>query len=221
MQVKKTIPLFPLGLVLLPQTPLPLHIFEERYKIMIGECLKQNKRFGIVYYNGTDIQTTGCTASILKILKRYDDGRLDILTRGEDRFVIQDMYDRKPFLEAKVAFFDDEEELNKDACQVLADKGMNLIKQFTAISGAQDSYSFDEMHDFKSISFLIAGCDGFSKDEKQRFLEMSSTHERLKKSVKSLEKIMDRIKITLEIRNIIGGNGNMTHFSAAPFKLEP
>ena len=220
MQGEKTIPLFPLGLVLLPQTPLPLHIFEERYKLMIGECLKLNKQFGIVYYNGTDIQTTGCTASILKVLKRYDDGRLDILTRGEDRFVIQEMYDTKPYLEARVVFFDDEEEEDKDACQVLADKGMTLLKQFTAISGAQDSYSFDEINDSKSISFLIAGCEGFSKDEKQRFLEMSSTRERLQKSVKSLEKILERIKITIEIRNIIGGNGNMTHMSATPFKLE-
>ena len=143
MQVEKTIPLFPLGLVLLPQTPLPLHIFEERYKMMIGECLKQNKQFGIVYYNGTDIQTAGCTAGILKVLKRYDDGRLDILTRGDERFIIQEMVDAKPYLEARVTFFDDEEEKNEDACQLLADKGMRLLKRFISISGAQDSYSFE------------------------------------------------------------------------------
>ena len=82
MQSENTIPLFPLGLVLLPQMPLPLHIFEERYKLMIGECLRENRQFGIVYFNGTDIQTAGCTASILKVMKRYEDGRLDILTRG-------------------------------------------------------------------------------------------------------------------------------------------
>ena len=85
------IPLFPLGLVLLPQMPLPLHIFEERYKLMIGECLEKKKEFGIVYFNGTDIQAIGCTASIQKVLKRYDDGRLDILTQGENRFEIKEM----------------------------------------------------------------------------------------------------------------------------------
>ena len=78
MQSRITIPLFPLGLVLLPQMPLPLHIFEERYKLLIGECLDNNKEFGIVYFNGTDIQAIGCTASIQKVLKRYGDGRLDI-----------------------------------------------------------------------------------------------------------------------------------------------
>ena len=83
MQSGIKIPLFPLGLVLLPQMPLPLHIFEERYKLMIGECLEKNEEFGIVYFNGTDIQAIGCTASIHKVVKRYNDGRLDILTRGD------------------------------------------------------------------------------------------------------------------------------------------
>jgi Lon protease-like protein len=207
-----TIPLFPLGLVLLPQMPLPLHIFEERYKLMIGECLEKNMEFGIVYFNGTDIQAIGCTASIQRVLKRYDDGRLDILTRGENRFEINEMVDHKPYLEAVVTFFDDKLEEITDACQELADSGMNLLKQFAGISGVQGEYGFAEIMDFKSISFLIAGCEGFSYEEKQRFLEMSSTYERLEKSVGSLARIIERTKITAEIQKIIGGNGNMTRF---------
>jgi Lon protease-like protein len=207
-----TIPLFPLGLVLLPQMPLPLHIFEERYKLMIGECLEKKMEFGIVYFNGTDIQAIGCTASIQRVLKRYDDGRLDILTRGENRFEINEMVDHKPYLEAVVTFFDDKLEEITDACQELADSGMNLLKQFAGISGVQGEYGFAEIMDFKSISFLIAGCEGFSYEEKQRFLEMSSTYERLEKSVGSLARIIERTKITAEIQKIIGGNGNMTRF---------
>ncbi len=212
MQSRITIPLFPLGLVLLPQMPLPLHIFEERYKLMIGECLEKNKKFGIVYFNGTDFQAIGCTASIQRVLKRYDDGRLDILTRGENRFEINEMVDHKPYLEAGVTFFDDKLEKNTDACQELADNGMNLLKQFAGISGVQGEYGFAEIMDFKSISFLIAGCEGFSYEEKQKFLEMSSTYERLEKSVGSLARIIERTKITVEIQKIIGGNGNMTRF---------
>ena len=207
------IPLFPLGLVLLPQMPLPLHIFEERYKLMIGDRLKKNKEFGIVYFNGTDIQAIGCTASIQRVLKRYDDGRLDILTRGENRFEINEMYDHKPYLEAEVSIFDDRLEENTAACQKLADEGMNLIKEFAGISGVQGEYGFADMLDFKSISFLIAGCEGFSFEEKQKFLEMSSTHERLVRSVGSLTRIIERTKITAEIQKIIGGNGNMARFS--------
>jgi Lon protease-like protein len=214
MQSENTIPLFPLGLVLLPQMPLPLHIFEERYKLMIGECLKENKQFGIIYFNGTDIQTAGCTASILKVMKRYEDGRLDILTRGVNRFLIKNMLDRKPYLEARVTFFDDDVEENKDVCREVADNGMALLKKFAAFSEVQDGYGFTENMDFKSISFLIAGCEGFSYEEKQHFLEMSSTLERLKKSVESLARITERMKITSEIRKIIGGNGNMARFSS-------
>jgi len=212
MQSRNTIPLFPLGLVLLPQMPLPLHIFEERYKLLIGECLANNKEFGIVYFNGTDIQAIGCTASIQKVLKRYEDGRLDILTRGENRFEINEMYDHKPYLEAGVTLFDDELEDKTTASQKLADNGMNLLKQFAGISGVQGEYVFAEIMDLKSISFLIAGCEGFSYEEKQKFLEMSSTYERLEKSVGSLAKIIDRTKITTEIQKIIGGNGNMRRF---------
>jgi len=213
MQSQITIPLFPLGLVLLPQMPLPLHIFEERYKLMIGKCLEKNKEFGIVYFNGSDIQAIGCTASIQRVLKRYDDGRVDILTRGENRFEINEMYDRKPYLEAGVSFFDDKLEENTTACQKLADNGMNLLKQFAGFSGTQGEYGFADMMDFKSISFLIAGCEGFNLQEKQKFLEMSSTQERLERSVGALTKIIERTEITAEIQKIIGGNGNMTRFS--------
>ena len=212
MQSRITIPLFPLGLVLLPQMPLPLHIFEERYKLMIAECLEKNEEFGIVYFNGTDIQAIGCTASIQRVLKRYNDGRLDILTRGENRFEINEMVDHKPYLEGVVTFFDDKLEEDTDACQELADNGMNLLKQFAGISGVQGEYGFTESMDFKSVSFLIAGCEGFSYEEKQKFLEMSSTRERLEKSVGSLARIIERTKITAEIQKIIGGNGNMKRF---------
>jgi Lon protease-like protein len=212
MQTNTTIPLFPLGLVLLPQMPLPLHIFEERYKSMIEACLEKNMEFGIVYFNGTDIQAIGCTASIHKVLKRYNDGRLDILTRGERRFEISEMYDDKPYLEAKVAFFDDKLVENATVCQALADTGMDLIEQFAEISGMSADYSFVENMDTKSISFVIAGCEGFSYEEKQKFIEMTSTYERLEKTVKSLARIIERTKITTEIQKIIGGNGNMKRF---------
>ncbi len=199
----------------MPQSPLPLHIFEERYKLMIGECLAENRDFGIVFLNATDIQAVGCTATILKIIKRYEDGRLDILTRGNTRFVIREIYDKKAYLEARVNFFDDEEFTDTHASQVLADKGIALLKQLTSDLELQKGDSYTEGMDLKSVSFLIAGCEGFSHEEKQRFLEMTSTRERLEKSVESLENIIARMKITAEIHRIIGGNGNIRRFGAS------
>ena len=176
---------------------------------MIGQCLQQDREFGIVYFDGSDIRTAGCTARILKVINRYDDGRLDILTRGQRRFQINEMFDSKAYLEARVTYFDDDLKVDDSGCQDLAERGMVLLKQFTAILESEERYDIAGEMDFKSISFFIAGCEGFSHEEKQLFLEMTSTHERLKKSVGALQNIIERMKLTAEIRKIIGGNGNM------------
>ncbi|UCD81751.1 MAG: LON peptidase substrate-binding domain-containing protein, partial [Desulfobacterales bacterium] len=102
---------------------------------------------------------------------------------------------------------------HKRLSQDMAQRGMNLLKQFTSSLETQEAYDFAEKMDIKSISFLIAGCEGFSPEEKQRFLEMTSTSERLKKGVESLEKIIERMRITEEIHKIIGGNGSLTGYS--------
>ncbi len=214
-QTDRVIPLFPLGLVLMPQIALPLHIFEERYKLMIGECLADNLEFGIVFINATNIQAVGCTAKILKVIKRYDDGRLDILTRGQRRFVIKEIYEKKAYLEARVDFIEDEELSDISSSQDLANKGIALLRQFTSYTELGEGSIFGEEMDLNSVSFLIAGCEGFSNEEKQRFLEMTSTGERLEKSVESLENMIARMKITAEIHRIIGGNGNIKRFGAS------
>ena len=114
MDKTKKVPLFPLGVVLLPETLLPLHIFEERYKQMISECLNEGKPFGIVLFDGTAIRSVGCMAEITEVTRRYDDGRMDIITEGKDRFVIHEIIEEKPYMEARVVFFDDEDEISVD-----------------------------------------------------------------------------------------------------------
>jgi ATP-dependent Lon protease len=203
------IPLFPLGVVLFPETSLPLHIFEERYKLMIGECLEQQKKFGIVLYSGDQIQNVGCTAKIVKVLKRYSDGRLDILTQGVERFVIHEIYDTKPYLESNVTFFDDDDERETDAIKQLASRGTELLKRFARRTGEGYFDSSLTTMQAKTISFLIAGSQGFTVEEKQRFLEMRTVSERLRKGVASLEKTIHRIELTEEIRKIINGNGSI------------
>jgi Lon protease-like protein len=83
------LPIFPLDLVLLPSTPLPLHIFEDRYKEMIAECLENKQAFGVVRAKeDSSVAEMGCSAEILDVAKRYPDGRMDILTRGRERIEI-------------------------------------------------------------------------------------------------------------------------------------
>lgn len=102
-------PLFPLQVVLFPRTSLPLHIFEERYKQMIGEVMRGKSEFGVVLAGEKGIVNTGCTASIEKVIKKYPDGRMDLLTVGRRRFEIILLNDEKPYLRGAVEFFDDEE----------------------------------------------------------------------------------------------------------------
>lgn len=103
------LPLFPLQVVLLPGSELPLHIFEDRYKEMMGEVIRDRLEFGVVLANDKGIVNTGCTATVDKVLREYPDGRMDILTRGRRRFEIVMLNDERPFLRGTVQFFDDDE----------------------------------------------------------------------------------------------------------------
>src|SRR5271169_3458618 len=103
-------PIFPLDLVLLPGTPLPLHIFEPRYKEMIAECLDQKKPFGVVRASDEGVADIGCTAEITSVTKKYDDGRMDILTRGVERFEVIHVDDERAFLRAEITVVEDEPE---------------------------------------------------------------------------------------------------------------
>lgn len=104
------LPLFPLRVVLFPRTPLPLHIFEDRYKEMIGEAIANQTEFGVVLAADQNIANIGCTAVVERVLDRHKDGRLDILSAGRRRFEIDQLDQEKSYLRAKVDFFDDDEE---------------------------------------------------------------------------------------------------------------
>jgi Lon protease-like protein len=104
------LPLFPLQVVLLPGAELPLHIFEDRYKEMIGEVIRDRLEFGVILASEKGIVNTGCTAMIDKVIREYPDGRMDVIARGRRRFEIVMLNDERPFLRGSVEFFDDEEE---------------------------------------------------------------------------------------------------------------
>lgn len=212
MVAEVVIPLFPLGVVLLPEMPLPLHIFEERYKLMIGKCLEEDREFGIVYFDGAQVKNVGCTARILKVMRRYDDGKMDIMTIGEKRFYIREIHETKAYLEATIVYFDDDSTQADTGVGELAEEGIRLLKQVNLLSGKQgDSFVVDASN-HKVVSFLISSSEGFTLGEKQEFLEMTSSYERLKKGIKSLRKVIERIKITKEIKNLIGGNGHIGRY---------
>jgi ATP-dependent Lon protease len=103
------LPLFPLQVVVFPRTALPLHIFEERYKEMVGEAIRDSSEFGIVLAKDEGILNAGCTVVVDKVLRSHPDGRMDILTRGIRRFEIVMLNQEKSYLRGEVAYFDDDE----------------------------------------------------------------------------------------------------------------
>ena len=131
----RLIPLFPLQVVVFPRTPLPLHIFEERYKEMVGDAIRENSEFGMVLAKGEGIVNAGCTVAVEKVVHMHPDGRLDILTRGQRRFEIESLDEEKDYLQAQVNFFDDD-----DFSPVPPDLRELAIAQFLAlqkVSGAR------------------------------------------------------------------------------------
>ena len=109
----RLLPLFPLQLVVFPGAATPLHIFEDRYREMVGEAQAAGTEFGIVRSiaqgeeNG--VASTGCTVIMESVPHRYPDGRFDVVTRGRRRFRIVSLDDEKPYLRGAVEYFDDEE----------------------------------------------------------------------------------------------------------------
>jgi len=202
------IPLFPLGLVLLPGMSLPLHIFEERYKLMIAECLAGDRPFGIVLFDGQTLRSAGCTARISDVIKRYDDGRLDIATCGEQRFVIHELIEEKPYMEARIAFLEDDDEAQPagGVSEALA-AARKLLQDLRRDRFLSQDVSPVLLSDPGSLSFFIASLEGFTHAERQQILETTSSTDRLRKCVDSLMKIRDRFQLTRTIEKIIGGNG--------------
>jgi ATP-dependent Lon protease len=108
-RMAKLLPLFPLQLVVFPRTQLPLHIFEDRYKEMVGEAIANQTEFGIVLAKEDGIVNAGCTVVVEQVVTRYEDGRMDVMTRGSRRFEIVLLNEEKTYLRGEVEFFDDDE----------------------------------------------------------------------------------------------------------------
>ena len=106
----RLLPLFPLHVVVFPRTHLPLHIFEERYKEMVGNALRDNSEFGIVLAKDDGIVNAGCTVIVEKVLKKYPDGKMDILACGRRRFEVVMLDEEKDYLRGEVQFFDDDDQ---------------------------------------------------------------------------------------------------------------
>ena len=197
------IPLFPLDVVLFPNTPLPLHIFEPRYKEMIAECLAQNRIFGVVRALEQGLAEVGCTAEIVTVVKEYPDGRLDLVAEGRNRFEIVAVNQDRTFLQGEVLMIDDEP---GSPPQQEAARAVQLHSELLAIAGAKQDLS---AADPTLLSFHLAGSLPLDLDFKQRLLSLCSEAERLSVLITYLETIIPNLQRGARARQKAGGNGHV------------
>jgi Lon protease-like protein len=188
--VNPLLPIFPLELVLLPGVPLPLHIFEPRYKEMIAECLEQKKPFGVVRASSDGVADIGCTAEIMSVTKKYDDGRMDILTRGVERFEVIQVNEDREFLQAEISVVQDEDEPGKPAEQMVT-QAVRLHAEIAKLAGTEPSGPDEHA---RNLSFLLAGSLPLDLDFKQSLLATLSEAKRLEAVVGYLEAILPGLR---------------------------
>ena len=197
------LPLFPLDVVLFPGTPLPLHIFEPRYKEMIGECLAQHKLFGVVRALEQGLAEVGCTAEIVTVVKEYPDGRLDIVTEGRQRFELLGVNQERSFPQAEILMIDDEP---GDPPQQDTARATQLHAELLAIAGATQDLS---AADPSVLSFYLAGSLPLDLDFKQKLLGLRSETERLSLLIAYFETIVPNLQRAARARQTSGGNGHI------------
>ena len=196
-------PLFPLQVVLFPRTALPLHIFEERYKTMIGDVLRGNSEFGVVQAGEKGIVNTGCTASIEKVIKTYPDGRMDLFTVGRRRFEIIMLNDEKPYLRGAVEFFDDE---NVDP--ISADVRKRVMEAYNDILALEEPETLrePEMSD-PQLSFQLAQLVP-DLDFRQILLATRSEAERMRRLADFFPNYTARRREIQHVREVAPRNGH-------------
>jgi ATP-dependent Lon protease len=204
------LPLFPLNIVLLPGMLLPLHIFEDRYRLMIGECLERQGEFGIVYRETDRMRDVGCAAAIKQVLRRYADGRLDILASGRGVFRIAELDDKKPYLQGRVEWIEPGDEAA--GADLVPHASALLIELSTIVGRPADMVAIARM-DTSELAYRLAAEDGFALEERQDILEAASPRQRLEKAIAGFEPILARVRRAAEVRKLIGGNG---HFKGRP-----
>jgi Lon protease-like protein len=194
--------LFPLDLVLFPGAPLPLHIFEPRYQELISECLSSKTPFGMVRSRESALAEVGCTAAILDVSKKYEDGRLDIVTEGRQRFEIGQLNQERSFLRGEVIYFEDEP---SQVSQSETDTVIQLHRQLFEVLGQR----VEVEPSFASLSFQLAHELPVDLDFKQTILEMKSEAERIETLIEYYRATIPKVELTLRARDKASGNGHV------------
>ena len=198
--------LFPLPLVLLPEEQVPLHVFEERYKELIGECLDLEVEFGLVFADDDGgVREIGTRARVAEVLERFDDGRLNVLVEGGERFRVERLTRGRSFLTAEVEAHEDEPgETDPDAAARLAEA-------FRALAAAAGAEAGDPDLASPGLSFELAARVELPVEAKQELLELRSESMRRERVRELLDVAREAILAARRLAEAARGNGTRPH----------
>jgi Lon protease-like protein len=197
--------LFPLELVLLPTERVPLHVFEPRYKELIGECLRSGEEFGLVLEDGQGRREIGTRAAVVEVLQVFDDGRMNVVVEGRGRFRLRELTAGREFLTGEVEPVDDED---ADASGADGDRALTLFRQLVEAVGEDVEEPDGESG---SLAFEIAARVDFGIEPKQELLELRSEPERLRQLSALLEGAIEAVRREREVRERASTNGKVSH----------
>jgi ATP-dependent Lon protease len=197
------IPLFPLNVVLLPGAELPLHIFEPRYREMVKNCLEEKTEFGMLLSLPKGVARVGCTAEILDVVKRYEDGRMDIVTAGRAPFRVVELFTEDPLLEGHVDYLEDRETPANPRIQ------RELVELFEACHTLIfDDYPKNLGGDApEGLSYVVAATLPLDLLWKQQILELRSEADRQERLVAYLREWAPHLQKAEAMRQRAAGNG--------------
>lgn len=203
MQRPARIPLFPLDVVLLPGMSLPLHIFEPRYKLMIGKCLSDRLEFGMVLASSNSIASVGCTAEITQKLRDYPDGRMDIMTIGRAVFRVKKLLDEKEYYEGAVEYLSDE------PSRLDAEQEKQLVSGFEKCHMLLFGRAWmDSESDAGTVSYRMAALLPIDLSGRQALLEMRSEAARRAKILEWMTEFLPKLATKQQAIERAGSNGH-------------
>jgi Lon protease-like protein len=201
--IARDFPLFPLGVVALPSEVVPLHIFEERFKTMMEECLERHGEFGIVWLADDGLRPIGCACEITEVLERTDDGRLNLLTRGTRPFRIVEREDRLAYPAGVVEFLSDrDEDLDGSAAALAHETYAELVERAT--DKRPEPRALEQMS-----AYDMAATVDFGLDAKQGLLDLRSENARLRLVTRLFRAAMKRLEFVARTQERARSNGKV------------
>jgi Lon protease-like protein len=196
-------PLFPLGMVALPGELIPLHIFEERYKTMIDECIGSEREFGIVWLSDDGLREVGCACAIDRVLERMEDGQMNLIVRGTRPFRVLERQGHLPYPAGVIEFVEDrDDDVDADLARGAHEAYAELVKRATDRDPDTDELA-------GMSAYAMAATVDFGLDAKQGLLDMRSENARLRLVTRLFRAAIKRLELVDKVQERARSNGKV------------